>query len=155
MEDIKWKRNRKYETTLSGIQFIKDMIAWNKEIDIPRVQDALDVSFRCVQRTIREYNLQGFGYKSHYDKLFGEGAWDKGNKLNGLSQADDLKEKLCSSCINGTWQWQLRIGICLGSLGRYISSTTRIQDQVDKSEQWSSKASRYFAGRYEHIYQIS
>ena len=55
------------------------MITWNKEIDIPRVQDAFDVSFSCVQQTIREYGLQGLGYKSHYDKLFGEGAWDKGN----------------------------------------------------------------------------
>ena len=86
MEDIKQKRNRKYETMLSGIDFIKDMIAWNKEIDIPKVQDAFNVSYTCVQQTIREYGLQGLGYKSHYDKLFGEGAWDKGNKTGRVKQ---------------------------------------------------------------------
>ena len=91
MEDIKQKRNRKYETTLSGIHFIKDMIAWNKEIDIPRVQDAFDVSFTCVQQTIREYGLQGLGYKSHYDKMFGEGAWDKGNKTGRVKQTSQKR----------------------------------------------------------------
>ena len=33
--------------------------------------------------------------------------------------------------------------------------TPRIRDQVDKSKQWSIKASRYFDGRFEQIYQLS
>ena len=48
MEDIKRKRNKKYETTLSGVAFIKDMIAWNKEIGISKVQDAFDVRIVAV-----------------------------------------------------------------------------------------------------------
>ena len=79
MQEIKQKRNEKYETTLSGIDFIKFMVAWNKEIDIPRVQDAFDVSYATVQQTIKYYGLQGMGYKSHYNKMFGEGALDQGN----------------------------------------------------------------------------
>ena len=96
MEDIKQKRNEKYKMTLSGIDFIKFMIAWNKEIDIPRVQDAFDVSYATVQRTIKYYGLQGMGYKSHYNKVFGEGAWDQGNNTGrkrshaaATAQADD------------------------------------------------------------------
>ena len=38
--------------------------------------------------------LQGMGYKSHYDKMFGEGAWDKGNNAgqklsHATAKADD------------------------------------------------------------------
>ena len=51
-------------------------------VSTPKVQDAFDVSYATVRQTIKDYGLQGMGYKSHYDKMFGEGAWDRGNNAS-------------------------------------------------------------------------